>query len=224
MTVQISVDKFHRIYHLPNSPGLTRDDKKIQDLTMLVAMGPVMFMEKLDGSNICIGKDYLHARSHNGPPTHPSFDYLKQIAPGIQSQIPTGWSLYFEYCYAVHALVYPEMKNCLHLIGIKDEISNTYMDWKTVSWVAAALELTTVPVLLVDGTPNIKSIQDTATKLAGLRSLYGPQKEGIVVRTTEAYKTGVSDRVIAKYVRAGHVLTNEHWMGKMIIKQPGLEL
>ena len=42
--------------------------------------------------------------------------------------------------------------------------------------------------------------------------------EGYVVRLADSFDVGDFSKSIAKYVRAGHVQTDEHWLDKPMVK------
>ena len=65
--------KYGRTYHLPQSPGVTSDDKVLRDLSVLAAAEEVIFTEKMDGENTTIYNDGCHARSPDSG-YHPSRD------------------------------------------------------------------------------------------------------------------------------------------------------
>ena len=72
--------KFPRIPHLPWSPGGTRDDRRLTEDYLSNFIGNrIIITEKLDGSNLCMTKDKVFARSHSGSPSHPSFDMAKKM-------------------------------------------------------------------------------------------------------------------------------------------------
>lgn len=68
----------------------------------------MVITEKLDGSNVALRADsaYPFARSRAGPPSHPSFAPLKALHASLRSYIPEGVTVYGEWLYAVHTLVY----------------------------------------------------------------------------------------------------------------------
>ena len=56
--------KYPRTYHLPFSPGSTKDDKKLSDDWFEKYRGKeVVFTEKLDGENTMMNKQDIYARS-----------------------------------------------------------------------------------------------------------------------------------------------------------------
>ena len=47
----------------------------------------------------------------------------------------------------------------------------------------------------------------------------GGSREGVVVRRAGAFPDEVFSRSLAKWVRKGHVQTDEHWMHQAIVAQ-----
>jgi hypothetical protein len=83
------INKFPRIPHLSWSPGGTRDDRRLSDFSLINFIGNrIVITEKMDGSNLCITRDEIFARSHSGAPTHPSFDLAKKMHGEIRHKIP----------------------------------------------------------------------------------------------------------------------------------------
>jgi hypothetical protein len=138
--------KYPRTPHLPWSPGGTPDDKTLYAADHFVGR-PVVITEKLDGSNVTMTSDEVFARSHAGPPGHPSFDYAKARAAQLRHAIPPGVSVFFEYCFAVHSIVYDCVPVYLFVIGVRDDESGLWWDWEATELMAADLGLITAPVL-----------------------------------------------------------------------------
>jgi hypothetical protein len=82
----------------------------------------------------------------------------------------------------------------------------------------AELELSLVPLLSrgiyqADGT--ILKADGTTVKLLDLgsgQSQLGGIQEGMVMRVARSFRYDEYGTVVAKYVRANHVTTDEHWM------------
>lgn len=100
--------KYPRTYHLPDSPSATKDDRRLDTYDHFLNV-PVILTEKMDGSNVAMTDEHLFARSHNGPPSHPSFSRLKALHSVLKSQIPPNYTLYGEWCEAIHTLRYDEI-------------------------------------------------------------------------------------------------------------------
>ena len=95
--------KYNRTYHLPWSPGGTSDDKIAKDLSIIFS-NDIVITEKMDGSNTSLEIGGCFARTHSGPPNHPSFDPLKALHASIKHQIPEGVQLFGEWLYAKHSI------------------------------------------------------------------------------------------------------------------------
>jgi hypothetical protein len=54
--------KYPRTYHLPWSPGMTKDDRQIKSIDVFEGKDIVVTL-KMDGENTNWYKDYCHARS-----------------------------------------------------------------------------------------------------------------------------------------------------------------
>ena len=59
-------------------------------------------------------------------------------------------------------------------------------------------------------------------RLAGEGSVYGGEREGMVVRVERGFRGEEFGGCLGKYVRAGHVQTDEHWMFQEIRVQKSL--
>ena len=211
--------KYNRTFHLPWSEGATNDDKIAKSIEGLLNR-EVVITEKLDGSNICFEADGVFARSHSGPPTHASFDLLKAKHAQIKHLLAPDYQVFGEWVFAVHSLAYDKLPGYLFLFGARDLTTSSWEAWGVVEEWAKTLGVHTAPVIgrgtFTSEGALCKSTQDLASK----PSLYGPTREGLVVRVAGAFKNEDFDKHIAKMVRAGHVAEgSEHWAHKEIIKQ-----
>lgn len=199
--------KYPRTYHLPWSPGVTKDDRIMEGLDNFKE-GPVVVTVKMDGENSTLYKDYLHARSLNYEP-HPSRGSLKALHASIAHDIPQGWRVCGENLYAKHSIAYSRLESHFQVFSIWDD-RNVCLSWEeTLEW-ASLLGLATVPTLYV-GPWNEAHIRSLA------RSEHdGDPCEGYVVRVAKRFAYGQFKTHVGKYVRADHVQTQGHWMRSMI--------
>lgn len=192
--------KYPRTWHLPWSPGATSDDV-ILDSTSCFSGRRVIVTEKMDGENTTLYRDHLHARSLDSR-HHPSRNWVKAMHGGIAHLIPQDWRVCGENLYARHSLEYDALPSYFLVFSIWNE-ENVCLSWdETVEW-AELLGLKTVPVLH-DGTYD-------EVQLRGMK-LDPEQVEGYVVRLAQSFRYDEFRQSIAKWVRAGHVQTDEHWM------------
>ena len=209
--------KYPRSFHLPWSPGGTRDDKRMASTEALCGV-PIVITEKLDGSNMAMTRSAIYARSHSGPPTHPSFAWAKALHARVCGQIDDGLTIFGEYCYAVHSIAYDALPSYFFLFGVRDDAAGQWWDWDGVETQAAILSLPVTPVLFRG---VVAELERLTRRLAAEPSIYGGEREGMVVRVERKFADEEFGRVLGKYVRAGHVQTDEHWMFQEIRVQRG---
>lgn len=195
--------KYPRTHHLPWSPGITEDDRVIQNLTEFKGER-VIVTEKMDGENTTWYKDGTHARSVDGR-GHPSRDWCKNLWSQISGEIPHGWRICGENLYATHSIRYDSLSTYFMGFSIWDD-RNQCLSWdETQEWFQL-LGITSVPIMY-DGIYDEKLI----------RSLYDEKRdwhlrEGYVIRTARSFSYGEFKSCVAKFVRANHVSTSKHWM------------
>jgi hypothetical protein len=210
--------KYPRTSHLPFSPGGTNDDRRLESLDHFM-LEPLVVTEKLDGSNLCMTHDDLFARSHAGPPSHPSFDQAKAIHAQVKWNIPHGVSIFGEWCYAVHSIEYQSLPAHFMVFGIRNDVSGIWLSWESVEAQAKLLNLNTVPVLHRFDTEIPREFQETVERIAAEPSVYGATREGVVVRFEREFLDSLFHVRCAKWVRANHVQTDDHWKHQEIRKQ-----
>lgn len=212
-------EKYPRTFHLPWSPGASNDDKIAPDVDFLLNT-PLILLEKIDGSNLCCDKDNVFARTHSGPPKHESFNIAKSIHASIKHQLVEGLDYFGEYCYAKHSIEYSELPGYFLLFGIRTYIDGNgwWKSWNSVKSFAKSLNIPTVPELEKLTVSSAKELQKVVERHMNEPSIYGGEREGVVVRRAEAFSVREFSKSILKCVRAGHVgKTDDHWMHKEII-------
>ncbi|MDF1810995.1 MAG: RNA ligase family protein [Verrucomicrobiales bacterium] len=191
--------------HLPWSPGTTSEDRKLSD-TDHFSGREIVVTEKMDGENTTMYRDVIHARSLDSR-HHPSRDRVKALHASIAREIPEGWRLCGENLYARHSIPYFDLKSFFQLFSIWTD-ENQALSWdETLEW-ADLLGLTVVPVLYRGDfdAEMLKSMQIDTVRM-----------EGYVVRTAETFAYQDFSVSVAKWVREGHVQTDQHWMFAEII-------
>lgn len=196
--------KYPSTPHLPWSPGLQNDDRRITSLSGLTGQ-EVVVTEKLDGENTSLYRDDLHARSLDMRP-HPSRTWVKAERGRIAHEIPEGWRLCGENVYAVHSLKYDDLDGYFYLFSVWDD-HNISRPWDKVSEWAALLDFPT-PRELYRGIWDESALQAL--------EIDPERMEGYVVRVTAAIPYAEFGQRVAKWVRRGHVQTDQHWLSKPV--------
>jgi len=225
--------KYPRTPHLPFSPGVTKDDRIISNAGLNYLFNcPVIITEKVDGSNICLSANGIHARSVNGEPRHKSFDLLKAMwASKIHRFNALCWDntyIYGEWCYAKHSIKYNRLPGYLLIFGVRQ--SYTWWKWEQVEELARELDIPTVPMIgsNVFIRPNGERFTTYLTSsyleemfrqaIINGSLLGGEHIEGFVIRNYYAFDNRDFEMNIAKWVRKDHVQTDVHWTNQKIIK------
>jgi hypothetical protein len=204
-------DKYPRTWHLQMSPGQHRDDRQHASDDHLTGL-EVVICEKLDGSGVSLHADGLYARSKNGPPNHPSYAPLKALHATISWQLPDHLSLFGEWLHTIHSIHYPQLPAAaeLQLFAVRDDRDRTWWSWDDLTDLASQLGLTTTPVLHRGVFTTVDELHATVLELAGGPSTYGPDIEGVVVRTAAGFHDDEFTWRVSKWVREGHV-AGQRW-------------
>ncbi len=213
--------KYPRTFHLPWSSG-TSDDKILSSVDSFLGK-ELIILEKLDGGNACLEQDNCYARTHSGPSIHPSFNNLKALHASIKHQIPENMQIFGENLFAKHAIFYDKLPSYFFIFGIRIIMdkpnSNYWLSWNGVKEVANKFGLHTVPELASVIVNTEKELQKITESFMNKPSLYGPEREGVVVRIAYGFDNDIFDFSVAKHVRTDHLKgADEHWAHKEMIR------
>ena len=206
--------KYPRTYHLPYSPGATKDDKKLQDGWFENYIGQeIVITEKLDGENIHMNQKDCYARSDGAPTRSPwsrnIWDPQEGLYWKIKSLIGSNETLYGENLYGEHSIHYNNLKDYFHLFAVSTE--SMWESWDSVKLFGAILGVPTVPELWRGYIYNENELKTLVEKYANYPSIYGDTREGVVIRRTDSFKIEDFSKYVCKWVRKDHVQTDEHW-------------
>lgn len=199
-----NVQKYPRTPHLPFSQTATSDDRFItaEALASLSTMEDLVVTEKMDGGNVTLYSDFIHARSTSGS-LGPWDGMVKRLWEQIRYDIPTGWRITGESMWAERSVAYSNLPGVFMIFGVWDE-NNVLRSWdETEEW-AELIGLPTVPVLYRGG--DFKA----AVKAWGSQ-LNDNVSEGYVVRNAGEFHYDSFSENMAKWVRADHVRTSADW-------------
>ncbi|MFD8826812.1 RNA ligase family protein, partial [Streptomyces sp. NPDC059605] len=199
---------YPRTAHLPWSPGATSDDVRIADLSGLTGR-EVVVTEKLDGENTTLYPDGLHARSLDSA-HHPSRGWVKALQSRIGARIPAGRRICGENVFARHSLPYDGLESYFYGFSVWD--GERCLDWDRTVAFLRDLGIPVPPVLW-------RGVFDARAEkaLRALRPDTGRQ-EGYVVRPADGFDAPDFGRLVAKWVRPGHVRTDTHWMHAAVVE------
>lgn len=197
--------KYPRTYHLPWSPGVTKDDKIHRDIDFFEGK-EIVITEKMDGENTTLMNDYIYARSLDSV-DHPSRHWVKGLWGSIKHDIPENWKICGENLYATHSLHYKDIPTYFMVFSIWDE-NDICLSWDDTVTFSNFLGLKHVPILW-RGIYNKDFVENFKIN---------PEiQEGFVIRLANSFPFEEFEMSMAKWVRAGHVVTDDHWMHKPVI-------
>jgi len=210
--------KYPRTMHFDWSLSLQNDDRRLETNEHFIGKR-VIVSEKYDGENTTFYIDHLHARSMDSK-HHPSRNWIKSFHGKVKWKIPDSWRVCVENCYATHSIEYRRRYGnalpsfCMGISIWKQD--NKCMSWDETVDYFKFLDIVPVKVLY-DGIYNeniLKQIaKDQNPKLI----------EGYVCRVADGFSYEDFGTHVAKYVRARHVQSSEHWMNSEIVPNEEIE-
>jgi hypothetical protein len=199
--------KYPRTYHFPFSPEIHADDKIHQDPVFFVNK-EIVITEKLDGGNTSLRKGQVYARSIEGPATHPSFSMTKNLYS--YKSLNLVETVYGENLEGIHSIEYHNLQDCFFVFAVLDA-HNNWLSFDAMTAFCEVHQFSRVPLIFrgtFDSLGNLQKFLDTEIKK---ESHLGGQREGFVVRIVDGFPFDRFSEKVAKYVRAGHVQTDDHW-------------
>ncbi|MBN9298459.1 MAG: RNA ligase family protein [Filimonas sp.] len=213
-------EKYGRTYHFPFSPGTTSDDRiNTHYWEDVQQMNHIVHTEKLDGENNCLNQHGVFARSHAAPTVSPWTQDIRMRWQMIRHDLG-DIELFGENLYAIHSIEYEKLEHHYYVFAVR--CLDTWLSWEEVQFYAAMFDFPTVPELkeeLVSGISE-EIIHKTVIEFANEESAFGSAdvisgsictREGVVTRNTAEFSTADFAQNVFKYVRKGHVKTDEHW-------------
>ena len=197
--------KFPRTPHLPWSPGFTGDDERLADCNHF-GNKILVVTEKMDGENTCIYSDgYVHARSIDSA-SNPWQTWIRAESKKFSYKLPEGWRIYGENMYGIHSIEYDSLDSFFYAFAIVDD-NNIILPLNYFILFCDDLGIKHVPILKEDCYLNYVEKNNNSILLP----TKGKEIEGYVVRNILSFSFNEYHLNAAKYVRKGHVQTDEHW-------------
>ncbi|MEJ1242457.1 RNA ligase family protein [Chryseolinea sp. T2] len=210
--------KYGRTYHFPFSPGTTSDDRVNHNYWEDISrLSSVVHTEKLDGENNCLSRHGVFARSHAAPTVSPWSQKIREHWQQIRNDLG-DIEIFGENLYAVHSIEYPRIEQYFYVFGIRQQ--EAWLSWDEVKFYASLFDLPTVPELSIVKPDNQPLFEQHVLALVSQASVFNSldiatgkpcEREGVVSRDTGAFHENEFATRVFKYVRKGHVKTDEHW-------------
>jgi hypothetical protein len=194
--------------HFDFSPGTSNDDKIIRSLDHFKNRLCIA-TKKMDGENTTMTSLACHARSLDSA-NHPSRNWVKQFHGQIKHLIPADYRICGENLYAQHSIAYHNLESYFYGFSVWDE-RNVAWSWADTLIMFDELGITPVEVV---GEPFIFSVEEVKARVSLLNTSVD---EGLVVRVVDEIPYEDYDKLVAKWVRSGHVQTDQHWAHAQII-------
>lgn len=211
--------KYGRTFHYPFSPGTTSDDRiNYNYWDDITSIKQLVHTEKLDGENNCLSRLGVFARSHAAPTTSAWSQQIRTYWQSIRNDLG-DLEIFGENLYAIHSIEYSRIEDHFFVFGIR--LHDRWLSWEETKFYTRTLDLPTVPEIKVFDTPtDRKAFEADFLSIVKEESIFGStdtitgkscSMEGIVTRDTGEYPVDDFAKHVFKYVRKGHVKTNEHW-------------
>lgn len=201
--------KFPRTPHLPWSRGVAPDDRTMRNPGNRFAGHVVVITEKMDGENTVMTRNAIHARSEDSG-YHASRTWVKNLWGEIRYEIPEGWSIVGENLYARHSILYDQLPSYFLVFAIIN--NGVVLSSADTALYSSQLGLYTVPVL------HTGNYRELALRALDFSPAYSTVAEGYVLRQAQSFLLSEWGERAAKFVRASHVQTSEHWMHESVVK------
>lgn len=202
--------KYPRSYHLPTSPGVTKDDRVMPSLDAFAGK-EVIITEKMDGENTTIYSDYCHARSVSTD-NHPSKDWVKGFAASIGYLIDPGWRVCGENMWAKHSIPYESLKDYFLGFSVWDD-KNFCLSWDDTLDYFELIGVHPVPELY-----RGPFSEDLVERFEGFQRSRADKREGFVIRLTESFHYSRFRASLGKWVRENHVQSAHNWKRQEITR------
>jgi hypothetical protein len=202
------MSKYNRTYHLPWSPGSTNDDRIANSVDTLLGK-EIVITEKLDGENCGMTREGVYARSHATFTISPWSREVRQLHSILKHDLSDDVFLFGENMEGIHSIEYTNMTSYLYIFGVRD--NNKWISWEEVEEYSYLLDVPTAPVLFKGVVNTYDELKTLVEDLVSQPSSLGGKREGIVVRNAGSFDNDEFSENVMKWVRKGHVQTDEHW-------------
>lgn len=205
------VSRYPRTFHWPSSPGVQSDDKIHRNIDALIGV-PVSITEKMDGSNVTLCDGEVYARSTAVPSQHAWHGMVRKHHAWKTRSLGPDYKICGEDMYAIHSIIYDGFRESETFRVFNIMHKDVWLSFDDRAKVCQALDLKMAPVWITNAVfEKEKDLTKWLTNNMKLGSKLGPVTEGFVVQAMDAFHKDDFSTNVAKYVRAGHVQTDQHW-------------
>lgn len=204
---KVTYDKYPSTRYLSWTAEKERDDSYHPSESFFEGR-EVVVLEKMDGESLSIYSDgSWHARSIDTP-YHPTREWAGRVAGEVGYKLPDGWKICAENLYGMHSIKYTDLRAYVQVYGIVND-ENEFLSWPDTMMWCQLLDLKHVPVLWrgeFDRNLISSWTEEDICEAAGRES------EGYVMRTLNGFPVPDFEYHVGKWVREGHVQTDDHWL------------
>ena len=202
--------KYPSTLHWIHSPEVHRDDNVHQHPENFVGV-EVVISEKLDGGNTCLCAGEVYARSTGQPATQGWFAMVKKHHAWKTMGIDPSICVYGEDLYGVHSIAYDAVREdeTYRVFNIRE--GDQWLSWDDVGVLAKSLDVPMVPTLFRGTFSSVQEITKWMQAQINEPSRIGGKREGFVMRHADSFTNSEFQSRVAKFVRKGHVQTDQHW-------------
>lgn len=204
-------DKYPRTLHWPTSPGVQSDDKIHRNIDRLIGV-EVTITEKMDGSNVTLCDGEVYARSTMVPSAHAWHGMVRKHHAWKTNDLGPDYKICGEDMYAIHSIEYDGFRESETFRVFNILYKDTWLSFDDRAAICQQLGMVMAPVYHNKAVfKSQKELDKWLVENLKRGSRLGPVAEGFVVQVADAFHKDEFRMNVAKYVRAGHVQTDQHW-------------
>lgn len=203
-------DKYPRTFHWPTSPGVQSDDKVHKNIAELLGC-EITITEKLDGSNVTLARGKVFGRSTSSPSQHAWHGMVRKHHAWKTYDLSPTLKICGEDLYAIHSIEYgpiPEAET-FYIFNVND--NGYWLGYDARVALSEKLSIPMAPLWFRGVFHTEKELSKWLAENIKVGSTLGGPMEGFVIQTVDGFYDSKFSTNVAKYVRAGHVQTDQHW-------------
>ena len=204
--------RYPRTPHWPGSGTAGREERTVGSPADFINT-PVVISEKIDGANTRLFNGIALPRGSSS--TVPWLAMARKHHAWKLAGSPETGCIYAEDIYAVHSIAYgavPEDRTTMAFALL--HCHQTEPRFATFDELQETCRILSIPLVPVIHRGTVGSLQEMnqliAREMGRPSALQGP-REGLVIRRDTSFSPDQLHRHTCKFVRPGHVQTDQHW-------------